>query len=65
MSIREQLSSSKTLSDYIYQLLTEENRSVWMAQSEGRTKDGNDVTQQGVLKMLAMAAGDSSLIRFF
>ncbi|WP_312824983.1 1-acyl-sn-glycerol-3-phosphate acyltransferase [Epilithonimonas sp.] len=65
VSIREQLSSSKTLSDYIYQLLTEENRSVWMAQSEGRTKDGNDVTQQGVLKMLAMAAGDSSLIDFF
>ena len=29
--------------------------SVWIAQREGRTKDGNDLTQPGVLKMLAMA----------
>lgn len=65
LSIREQLSSSKILSEYISTLLKEENRSVWMAQREGRTKDGNDATQQGVLKMLAMAAGDLSLSEFF
>jgi len=64
LPLREQLSSSKTMSEYIYDLLTKENRSVWIAQREGRTKDGNDATQQGVLKMLAMA-GDQSLTDFF
>ena len=65
LSIREQLSGSQLLSEYISTLLTQENRSVWMAQREGRTKDGNDATQQGVLKMLAMAAGDIPLTEFF
>ncbi len=65
VSIREQLNSSKILSEYIYKLLKEDNRSVWMAQREGRTKDGNDATQQGVLKMLAMSAGDMPLTDFF
>lgn len=65
LSIREQLASSKTLSEYISYLLHTEKRSVWMAQREGRTKDGNDATQQGVLKMLAMAAKDEPLIDFF
>lgn len=65
LSIREQLQSSKILSEYIHQLLKEENRSVWMAQREGRTKDGNDATQQGVLKMLAMASDHIPLPDFF
>ncbi|WP_418123447.1 1-acyl-sn-glycerol-3-phosphate acyltransferase [Chryseobacterium sp. PTM-20240506] len=65
LPIREQLNSSKIMSEYIYELLTKENRSVWIAQREGRTKDGNDATQQGVLKMLAMAAGEQSLTDFF
>lgn len=62
---REMLRSSQNLSEYIRHLLLEENRSVWMAQREGRTKDGNDVTQQGVLKMLAMAKGDMSISEYF
>jgi len=41
---REMLESSKLLSEYIGQLLLRENRSVWIAQREGRTKDGNDAT---------------------
>jgi len=52
---REMLHSSTVLSEYIYNLLNEKNRSVWVAQREGRTKDGNDLTQQGVLKMLDLA----------
>ena len=62
---REMLKSSQNLSEYIRHLLLEEKRSVWMAQREGRTKDGNDTTQQGVLKMLAMAKGDLSLAEYF
>ncbi|UKB81025.1 1-acyl-sn-glycerol-3-phosphate acyltransferase [Chryseobacterium sp. MEBOG07] len=65
LSLREQLKSSQTMSEYIDELLHHENRSVWIAQREGRTKDGNDSTQQGVLKMLAMAAGDQSLTDYF
>lgn len=62
---REMLRSSQNLSEYIKHLLLEENRSVWLAQREGRTKDGNDVTQQGVLKMLAMAKGELSITEYF
>lgn len=65
LPLREQLTSSQTMSEYIKELLLQENRSVWIAQREGRTKNGNDSTQQGVLKMLAMAAGDQSLIDYF
>ncbi|MHA6278749.1 1-acyl-sn-glycerol-3-phosphate acyltransferase [Salinimicrobium sp. CAU 1759] len=62
---REMLKSSQKLSEYIKKLLLEEKRSVWMAQREGRTKDGNDHTQQGVLKMLAMAKAEESLAEYF
>lgn len=65
LSPRELLQSSKLMSEYIYQLLTRENRSVWIAQREGRTKDGNDTTQQGVLKMLAMASDEDNLMDYF
>lgn len=65
LSLRDQLKSSQTMSEYIDQQLHHENRSVWIAQREGRTKNGNDATQQGVLKMLAMAAGDQSLTDYF
>ncbi|MFN4198187.1 MAG: 1-acyl-sn-glycerol-3-phosphate acyltransferase [Flavobacterium sp.] len=62
---RELLQSSKLLSEYIHQMLLRENRSVWIAQREGRTKDGNDQTQQGVLKMIAMAAEELSPADYF
>lgn len=65
LSPRELLQSSKLMSEYIYQLLMRENRSVWIAQREGRTKDGNDATQQGVLKMLAMASDEDNLMDYF
>lgn len=55
---RETLLSSKKLSEYIRTLLQEENRSVWIAQRQGRTKDGNDITEQGVLKMIGLASGN-------
>ena len=57
---REMLQSSKLLSEYIRQLLLHENRSVWIAQREGRTKDGNDATNPGVLKMLGMASDENA-----
>jgi len=62
---REMLQSSKLLSEYIGQLLMHENRSVWIAQREGRTKDGNDATNPGVLKMLGMGSDEENLMDYF
>ncbi len=62
---RELLQSSKLMSEYIGQLLLRENRSVWIAQREGRTKDGNDATHQGVLKMLAMGSDEENGMDYF
>jgi hypothetical protein len=65
LSPRELLQSSKLLAEYIAQLLLRENRSVWIAQREGRTKDGNDATHPGVLKMLAMGSDKENLMDYF
>ncbi len=62
---RELLQSSKLMSEYICRSLRRENRSVWIAQREGRTKDGNDATHQGVLKMLAMGSDEENLMDYF
>jgi hypothetical protein len=59
------LQSSKNLSEYIGHLIQHENRSVWIAQREGRTKDGNDATNPGVLKMLAMGSDEANLMDYF
>lgn len=40
------------LSRYIHYVLTQRKDSVWIAQREGRCKDGNDRTQESLLKML-------------
>lgn len=55
---RELLESSRTVSSFIRHSLLRENRSVWIAQREGRTKDGNDMTHKGVLKMISMASDE-------
>nr|WP_156275689.1 1-acyl-sn-glycerol-3-phosphate acyltransferase [Christiangramia aestuarii] len=64
-SPREMLKSSMKLSEYIKHLMLDEKRSVWMAQREGRTKDGNDFTQQGVLKMIGMGKGKMDILDYF
>jgi 1-acyl-sn-glycerol-3-phosphate acyltransferase len=62
---REMLMSSKLLAEYMAQLLLHENRSVWIAQREGRTKDGNDETNPGVLKMIAMGSDEPNIMDYF
>jgi 1-acyl-sn-glycerol-3-phosphate acyltransferase len=56
--VKEMLVSSRHLSSYIRQLITRGADSVWIAQREGRAKDGNDVTQPALLKMLNMSNGN-------
>lgn len=62
---REMLQSSRLVSEYIRDLIGLEKRSVWIAQREGRTKDGNDQTHQGVLKMIGLAAGKGDVMEYF
>ncbi len=52
---KELLVASKQLSQYIRESITRNHDSVWIAQREGRTKDGNDQTQQALLKMLNLS----------
>ncbi|MDF1831561.1 MAG: 1-acyl-sn-glycerol-3-phosphate acyltransferase [Porticoccaceae bacterium] len=51
---REKLAALKHLSAYIRFSLQEENQSIWIAQREGRAKDGLDGTETALLKMLAL-----------
>lgn len=50
---REKLKAFNQLSSYIG-LSIEEGNSVWIAQREGRAKDGNDKTEEAVLKMIGL-----------
>ena len=54
-SARQFYLSSCHLSEYIRYAITEKKESVWIAQRNGRTKDGNDTTDQGVVKMFGMS----------
>lgn len=56
-AFRDQRDNAVTLSQYIRHL-RKRHKSIWLAQREGRAKDGNDVTQPGVLKMLTIDAED-------
>ena len=55
VSARELYLSSQMLSKYIRLNITSQRRSIWLAQRQGRTKDGFDTTEQGLLKMLDMS----------
>lgn len=59
ISARELYLSSKLLSSYIRERITSGGSSVWIAQREGRTKDGFDKTEQGLLKMFDMSGEGS------
>ena len=53
---KELYETSRNLSSYIRMRLSDENpASIWISHRNGRTKDGNDVTEQGLLKMLSMS----------
>lgn len=64
LSVRELMASSQLLSGYISEVVTQRKQCVWIAQREGRAKDGNDRTQPGLLTMVGMAA-ESSLKEHF
>ena len=64
ISARELYLSSQLLSEYIRLNITTGKSSIWLAQRQGRTKDGADITEQGLLKMLDMSGQEDFLSNF-
>ena len=60
---REFLQNSQHLAEYIRWYISQ-GKSMWIAQRNGRTKDGIDSTDQGVLKMLSLS-GEGSFVEKF
>lgn len=53
--LKEFYRNSKHLSEYIRFTIQEKKQSVWIAQRNGRTKNGIDQTDQGIIKMFCMS----------
>ncbi len=60
LPIREKAEAARHLSRYIRYTIGMGN-SVWIAQAEGRAKDGNDTTNPSILKMLYLAERESGV----
>lgn len=54
-SIRDFYKNSMRLSEYIRYTISQKKESIWIAQRNGRTKNGNDATDQGIIKMFCMS----------
>lgn len=54
--VKQLIVSSQKLSLYIRKQITENRSSIWIAQREGRSKDGSDKTQASLLKMFSMSS---------
>lgn len=59
--VREMLAAFNLLSRYIHHSLKQDQQSIWIAQKEGRAKDGLDKTDPAIIKMLCMAEKKSGL----
>lgn len=59
ITVREMLSSSSIRSKYIREVIEENQDSVWIAEREGRTKNGDDRAQPSLLKMLRMSGASN------
>lgn len=58
VNAKEMFYYSLRMSNYIRHTITEKNTSIWIAQREGRSKDGDDRTATGLLKMFTMSSED-------
>jgi 1-acyl-sn-glycerol-3-phosphate acyltransferase len=55
---KEFYNSMMHMSEYMRHVITEEHESVWIAQRNGRTKDGIDATDPAIIKMFGMSRRD-------
>lgn len=62
LRLTKALEAARQLSGYIHHCIGEKHESVWIAQREGRAKDSNDVTQESVIKMLALAGEGATVV---
>lgn len=60
-SAREFYKSSLHLSEYMRHVIVDQHESIWIAQRNGRTKDGVDRTDQGIIKMFGMSRSDNKI----
>lgn len=60
-NIRDLARISQHLSDHIRYLI-KDNQSLWIAQRNGRTKDGNDKTDHGIITMFSMSGDRNDMI---
>ncbi|MBI9106834.1 MAG: 1-acyl-sn-glycerol-3-phosphate acyltransferase [Spirochaetales bacterium] len=60
LPLREQIQASITLSKYINHTL-ETGDSIWIAQKEGRSKDGADLTNPAIIKMFYLSQRKSGV----
>ena len=58
-SPKEMYANSLHLSQYIRHTILEKQESVWIAQRNGRTKNGIDTTDQGLIKVFYMGSPDN------
>ncbi len=52
---KQQLAASKQLANFMREAIVENQGPLWIAQREGRAKNGNDRTEAAVLKMLTLS----------
>ena len=57
---KQQLAASKQLANFMREAIVENHGPLWIAQREGRAKDGNDRTEAAVLKMLTLSRDKST-----
>ena len=59
---KEFYNSMLHMSEYMRHVITEVDESVWIAQRNGRTKDGIDATDPALLKMFGMSRRDDRVV---
>ena len=60
-SIKDYMLNSMLLSKFLRDAIAQ-GRSAWIAQRNGRAKDGNDLTDRGLVKMLDMSASSKDVV---
>lgn len=61
LPMREKFLESLRLSEYFIETITEEHKSIWVAQKSGRSKDGLDLTNPAIIKMLYLSKRKSGI----
>jgi Glycerol-3-phosphate O-acyltransferase len=61
LPMREKYLESMRLSEYFVDKITEDHKSIWVAQKSGRSKDGLDNTHPSIIKMLYLSKRQSGI----